>query len=121
MNHQEPSDNAQALSTDARKAKKVDINLAQFLEHCKASGEKSIPEDDPIWEYAQKVGITNEMIAVAWAEFKAAHLTAPKRYKDWRQTFRNAVRRNWYKLWFIADGQEATWTTAGEQARRAAA
>lgn len=121
VNHQEPSECAQAPSLDGRKAKSGFITLAQFLERCKASGEKSIPADDPIWEYAHKVGITNEMIAVAWLEFKAAYLSSAKIYKDWRQTFRNAVRRNWYKLWFIADGQEATWTTAGEQARRAAA
>lgn len=121
VNHQEPSDTAQALSPAARKSKKGEITLAQFLENCKADGEQSIPADDPIWEYASKVGITEEMIAVAWMEFKAAYLTASKRYRDWRQTFRNAVRRNWYKLWFISDGQEATWTTAGEQARRAAA
>lgn len=121
VNHQEPSDGAQAPSSAVRKTKKGEITLAQFLENCKASGEQSIPEADPIWEYAKKVGITDEMIAVAWVEFKAAYLTATKRYRDWRQTFRNAVRRNWYKLWFIGDGQEATWTTVGEQARRAAA
>lgn len=121
VNHQEPPEGAQALSPAARKTTKGEITLAQFLENCKASGEQSIPEADPIWDYANKVGITDEMIAVAWVEFKAAYLTASKRYRDWRQTFRNAVRRNWYKLWFIGDGQEATWTTVGEQARRAAA
>jgi len=122
VNHQEPSGDAQALSSVARKSKKGEITLAQFLENCKATGEQSIPADDPVWDYAQKVGITGEMIAVAWVEFKAAYLTASKRYRDWRQTFRNAVRGNWYKLWFIGDGQQqATWTTVGEQARRAAA
>lgn len=114
-------DAEQALSPVARKSKKGEITLAQFLENCKASGQQSIPADDPIWEYAQKVGITDEMIAAAWGEFKAAYLTASKRYRDWRHTFRNAVRLNWYKLWFIGDGQAAAWTTAGEQARRAAA
>jgi hypothetical protein len=121
VNHQEPSSEAQALSADARKAKKVDITLAQFLENCKASGEQSIPESDPVWEYARKTGITDEMISVAWVEFKAAYLTASKRYADWRQAFRNAVRRNWYKLWSIRDGDQAKWTSDGEQARRAAA
>lgn len=121
VNHQEPSVDAKALSSAVRKSKNGEITLAQFLDHCKASGEQSIPESDPVWEYAQKIGITDEMIAVAWVEFKAAYLTAPKRYRDWRQTFRNAVRRNWYKLWFIGDGLAAAWTTVGEQARRAAA
>lgn len=112
---------AQARLASSRRSRSEEITLAQFLENCKASGEKAIPEDDPVMEYAEKVGITNEMLAVAWAEFKAAYLPTSKRYKDWRQAFRNAVRRNWYKLWFLAEGQVAAWTTAGEQARRAAA
>lgn len=112
---------AQARLSSSRRSRSEEISIAQFLENCKASGEKAIPEDDPVMEYAEKVGITNEMLAVAWAEFKAAYLPTSKRYKDWRQTFRNAVRRNWYKLWFLAEGQGAAWTTAGEQARRAAA
>ena len=112
---------AQARSSSSRRSRSEEITLAQFLENCKASGEKAIPEDDPVMEYAEKVGITNEMLSVAWAEFKAAYLPTSKRYKDWRQAFRNSVRRNWYKLWFLAEGQGAAWTTAGEQARRAAA
>jgi hypothetical protein len=121
VNHQEPSVDAKALSSGVRKSKKGEITLAQFLENCKASGEQSIPESDPVWEYARKTGITDEMISVAWVEFKAAYLTASKRYADWRQAFRNAVRRNWYKLWSIRDGDQAKWTSDGEQARRAAA
>lgn len=124
MNHQEPSEGAQALSVGVSKAKKDEITLAQFLERCKAMGEKSIPEDDPVWEYAQKVGIDNEMIAIAWLEFKGYWLNGEgkkRRMKDWRQTFRNAVRDNRARLWFVREGEQAQWTTAGEQARRAAA
>lgn len=112
---------AQALSSSPRKLKTKEMTLAQFLDHCKASGEKAIPDNDPVMAYAEKVGISDDMLAVAWSEFKAAYLTVDKRYKDWRQSFRNAVRRNYYKLWFLAEGKRATWTTAGEQARRAAA
>lgn len=121
VNHQEPPEvDAQAPSLSPRKSKSKELTLSQFLEGCKAKNEKAIPETDPVIAYAEKVGINDEMLAVAWSEFKAAHLTTDKRYKDWRQAFRNAVRRNWYKLWFIAEGQPAAWTTAGEQARRAA-
>lgn len=121
VNHQEPPEVAQALSPAARKSKKGEITLAQFLEHCKSSGEKSIPADDPIWEYAQKVGITDEMIAVAWVEFKSYWLPTKSHKKDWRGTFRNAVRQNRAGLWYLKEDEPARWTTAGEQARRAAA
>lgn len=113
---------AQALPTSSaeKKSKKSDVTLKAFIEHCLTIGEKPIVEDDPIFAYAQKVGIDHEMLAVAWQEFKAAFLPTAKRQKDWRAHFRNAVRRNWYKLWFLRDGETAGWTTAGEQARRAA-
>lgn len=114
---------AQALPVSAgkSKAKKADITLQDFLEQCKATGADAIPDDDPIFAYAEKAGISRDMLAAAWQEFKDAFLTTSKRQKDWRAHFRNAVRRNWYKLWFLKDGEVAQWTTAGEQARRVAA
>lgn len=124
VNHQEPpKGKAQAIPSlaEKKKTKREDFTLEAFIEHCKSVGEKPIPENDPIFGYVQKVGIDQEMLAVAWQEFKAAFLGTAKRQKDWRSHFRNAVRRNWYKLWFLKDGEQAGWTTAGEQARRAAA
>lgn len=112
---------ARALSSSPRKLKKAESTLSQFLKNCEESGEKAIPETDPIWEYAEKVGITEKMLAVAWEEFKATYLPTTKRQKDWRAHFRNSVRGNWKKLWFVREGETAQWTTAGEQARRAAA
>lgn len=103
------------------KNKSTTMTLKTFLESCKASGEKPVPADDPIFEYADRVGLDDEMLAVAWAEFKARYLPTAKRQRDWRAHFRNAVRRNWYSLWFLKEGEQARWTTAGEQARRAAA
>lgn len=120
---------AQALPTSSVKSKtrKAELTLQAFLDSVKAAGEKAIPENDPIFAYAEKVGISSEMLAVCWEEFKARHL-APNnktgklvKYTNWRQHFGNAVRRNWYGLWYLKDGQAAQWTTAGEQARRAAA
>lgn len=102
-------------------SKKSSITLKTFLEHCQAKGEKPIPEHDPVWAYAEKVGITDEMIAVAWTEFKGYWTIGQKRHKDWRGTFLNAVRQNRARLWFLKDGEPAQWTTVGEQARRAAA
>ncbi len=109
---------AQALPASSGKSR---ITLQTFLEQSKAAGDPAIPESDPIFAYAEKVGINSEMLAVAWQEFKAAYLPTKKTQKDWRAHFRNAVRRNWYKLWYVKDGQTAQWTTAGEQARRDAA
>lgn len=84
-------------------------------------GEQAIPVDDPIFAYASEVGISVEMIEAAWREFKAYWRSNGKRKIDWRETFRNSVRQNRAKLWFMREGEVASWTTVGEQARRAAA
>jgi hypothetical protein len=97
------------------------ITLDTFLESCKAKGEQAVPEDDPIFAYAEAVGISVEMMEAAWRAFKGYWRSNGKRKIDWRETFRNAVRQNRDKLWYIRDGEVATWTTVGEQARRAAA
>lgn len=104
------------------RSKKSEITLKQFLEACKEKSEQVIPDDDPVFDYAETVGIDHSMIAICWEEFKAAFIqNDSKRQKDWRAHFRNAVRRNWYKLWFLKEGEAAQWTSVGEQARRAAA
>jgi hypothetical protein len=115
--------NAQVRSpSSAGKKKKNETTLSEFLEACNIAGQMPIPDGDSIFEYAAKVGINQEMLAVCWQEFKTRH-TKPitKRQKDWRSHFHNAVKRNWYHLWFLKAGEDAQWTTAGEQARRAVA
>ncbi|MHB1145052.1 MAG: helix-turn-helix domain-containing protein [Thiobacillus sp.] len=111
---------ARAPSSDDGK-KRGTITLKTFLNNCMESGEQAIHADDPIFEYAKTVGIDEEMLAVAWAEFKTYWLSSGKRRKDWRETYRNAIRQNRARLWFIREGEQAQWSTIGEQARRAAA
>jgi len=115
---------AEALSAGKPSASKGKSGetLATFLECCKAEGAKPIAADDPVFAYAQKVGLTEQMVALAWVAFKAAFLAGSKRQKDWRAHFRNAVRGNWYHLWYISpeEGSVAMLTTAGHQAMRAA-
>lgn len=75
-----------------------------------------VPEGDPIFGYCDRVGIGRDILALHWAEFKTRRGESAKRQADWRQTFRNSVRDNWYRLWFIAPGQLAQLTTSGRQA-----
>lgn len=107
-------------SPTVSKSNKPETTLAKFLEACKEKKEKPIPEDDPVFAYAEKVGISDEMLSVAWAEFKTYWLPTGKRKKDWPGTFLGAVRQNRAGLWYLKEGESARWTTAGEQARRAA-
>lgn len=89
------------------------------------NGESAIPADHPVFEYAAKVGIPPDYLALAWAWFErtygAGGSREAKRQKSWPQTFQNAVEGNWAKAWFVADDGAYRLTTAGQQLQRAAA
>ena len=81
----------------------------------------AVPADDPIFDWAGKVGIPRDWIALAWWAFEGRYTGdgqgRAKTYADWRATFRNAVREDWLKLW--RSGPEGcVLTTAGQQAQR---
>lgn len=101
------------------KPKRTAIGLLSFLQSCKQSGRKPIPEGDPVFAYADQAGIPLELLRLHWLEFKAryAHPDA-KRYKDWPAVHRKSVRGNWFRLWFIAGDGAIALTTVGEQAKR---
>ncbi len=77
--------------------------------------ENPIPESDPIFVWAASAGIPDNFLLIAWLEFKVGFESKDKKYKDWRAVFRDYVRKNYLKLWWISDvGYELT--TAGRQA-----
>lgn len=104
------------------KGGKSATTLKTWLQAVREAGEKPVPEDDPVHEYAEKVGLPHEFLALAWVQFKHRYgVQHPeKRYRDWRRVFRNAVEGNWLKLWYVdpANGQYGL-TTVGLQAKRA--
>jgi hypothetical protein len=81
----------------------------------------AIPATDPVYDYAAKVGIPEEYLRLSWIEFKAAYTASGKRQKDFPKTYRNAVRGNWYKLWWFSPEGDCRLATPGVQAMRAAA
>jgi hypothetical protein len=115
---------ARTASPADSKTKKTETTLAKFLEACKENGEQAIPENDPVFCYAAKVGISDEMVEIAWGAFLSYWRDGEakqKRKKDWRGTFLNAIKQNRSRLWYLTEGEPAKWTTQGQQARRAAA
>jgi hypothetical protein len=93
------------------------VSLATFLAVCKAAGQKPIPEDHPVFGYCDLVGIDRDILLLHWREFKARRTAQGKRQRDWRQTFFNSVRDNWYRLWYLKAGEAAQLTTQGLQAQ----
>jgi hypothetical protein len=110
--NQEPVTNS---NKPAGKPASSPVGIKNFLDACKESGEAQVKPDDPIMEYAEKAGIPQNFLRLCWYEFVERNLENGKRQKDWRATFRNCVRSNWYQLWYI-DGAEYLLTTKGKQA-----
>lgn len=125
VNHQEPSESVRAAAHTARaprfaKPATSKITFDTFAERCKTAGQKLLAENDPIFDWADDAGLPEEWLRLAWIEFRNRYRGNAKRYADWPQVFRNAVRNNWYSLWRLEAGGEYALTTQGEMARRAA-
>lgn len=97
------------------------VGLKAWLDAAKDRGEKAVPENDPVFAYADRVGVPREFLSLAWRVFRATYTgpKAHKRYRDWRQVFRNAVEGNWLKLWYVGGDGSYGLTTVGIQAQRA--
>ncbi len=94
------------------------VTFPKFVEACRAAGERMIRTDDPIFDFADDAGIPREFIALAWREFAIKHRDSGKQQKDWRAHFRDAVRRNWFKLWWCPPAGGCELTTSGVQVKR---
>lgn len=94
------------------------ILMKTWIGQLKAAQEKPFPDDDPVFAYAAKVGLSRDFLHLAWLVFKKRYTGegVTKKYKDWRRVFRNAVQDNWLGLWWL-DGSTYELTTRGKQAK----
>jgi hypothetical protein len=107
---------------DAQKKSRAAFSLKTYLAECKAGGVKPIPEDDSVFDYASGAGISHEVLALHWSEFRDRYsLEGAKKYKAWRVVFGKSVRGNWFKLWYFDNSGNCMLTTAGQQAKNIAA
>lgn len=93
------------------------ITLTTFFANCAAKGELPIPENDPIFSDSAKTNIPAEFLELCWLEFKDIHAKNAKRQKDWRATFRNCVRGEWYRLWYTDENGQVLLTSRGRAAQ----
>lgn len=100
-----------------RKAKAAST-LEAWLADLKAKGEKALPPSDPIFDYAKDSRLPTEFLRFAWVAFRERNTGADKTQADWRAAFRNAVRGNWLRLWWLnTETDTYELTTAGHQIR----
>jgi hypothetical protein len=97
---------------------KKGLTFRAFVRECHESGQKPIPPGDSIFKFTATTGIPTEFLELCWREFSRQYRDTAKVQKDWRSHFRNAVRRNWYRLWWFPSEGQCDLTTAGVQLRR---
>ncbi|MDP2225866.1 MAG: hypothetical protein Q8J78_00095, partial [Moraxellaceae bacterium] len=109
---------AQAAPTPSKpvRQKRDEVTLTAYLEACKAAKTKPIPDGHSLRTWAQEAGITDEMLQIAWVQFRERYVEGEKgkgkRYKDWPAHFATAIKNNWFKLWFAGDGG-MQWSSIG--------
>jgi uncharacterized protein YdaU (DUF1376 family) len=114
-----PPEGGEPGEQDESSKRKAAVSLQTFLAECRKTGQTPIPEDDPVFAYAEKVKLPADFLRLQWLEFKDRY-TKPgaKRYKAWAQVFEKSVKSNWFKLWFLAADGNYALTTVGQQAQR---
>lgn len=113
----------QDLTKKKQRQPKPETTLVEFLDSCKETGRHPIDAVDPIFSWAENAGISCEMVKVCWRVFKQRRSEPDAkgklpRQRDWPAQFRNCVKSNWFKLWYIKSGELANWTTNGEAEAR---
>lgn len=105
-----------------KKRRKADaMTYDAFVGQCRADGEKLIPADHAVFEFAASTGIPTDFLELAWREFARQYRhtrTTQAGKRGWRQKFENSVRRNWFKLWWMPEEGACQLTTAGMQLKR---
>lgn len=97
-----------------KKGARPEITFKTWMKQCETDGVLPIPEDDPVFAYAAEMDLPIDFIRYAWVEFKRKYAQTSKRYKNWNQHFQNAIRENWYGVWFEKEGSWGL-TTRGKQ------
>jgi biotin operon repressor len=105
------------LQTSGRKRRVVEgLTLAQWLDELRARGEKPIPPDHSIFDYAETVGLSEGLLTLHWRVFKSRFIDSNKTQRDWRLKLLNSVRGNWYRLWYHNGQGRMVVSTVGTQA-----
>lgn len=99
-----------------KKVPRAEKSFQEWIADCQQLEIKPIPEDDPAILYGLELGMPEDYIRYAWVEFRRKFsLPGSKKYKNWNQHFQNAVRENWFKIWFQDESNSWLLTTRGKQ------
>lgn len=99
--------------------KKTPITLRKYLEWVKETNGRFLPDDDPIREFCKNAGIDEGLLYLAWLVFKDRFYHTDEKQKCWRAKFRNYVKNNWFRLWYINKDGEIEISNQGKVMKKA--
>ena len=110
-------------TANASSKRRPATTFKDWISDLKESGEKAISAYSPVWDYAERTGIPEDWIRMAWVKFRDRYehdeKAKRKRYADWRRVFLNAIEGNWLRLWAWSERESGyVLTTVGVQADR---
>jgi hypothetical protein len=105
-----------ALSRERSKSSQARKTFDAWLESFD-DGADVVAADDPVFDYADKIGLPRDFLVLAWKVFEADHEESPARSADWPSLFGRHVRKNYFGIWFVR-GDAFALTTRGKQAAK---
>jgi hypothetical protein len=103
-----------ALSGKRSKSSQARTTFDAWLESLDEDVD-AIAADDPLFEYAETIGLPRDFLVLAWKVFSLDHENSPAQSADWPAVFRRHVRKDYFRLWFVR-GDSFPLTTRGKQA-----
>lgn len=101
---------------DAPRSRGRGQTFAQWAAETKAAGKYTMSFDDPIFSWAERVGIPDDFMVLAWRTFRRDALASGRLQRDWRANFRDHVKRGFLRLWYSADAGGWALSTTGKMA-----
>ena len=115
--NQETITNNQETINQEPKTKKPSLKkestLAEYIEQCKQSGVEALQDGSEAHTVADTIGLSDDMLATAWFEFKRMMIESGKKYASWVKAFANYVRKNYMGIWYFHDNA-VFWTNNGK-------
>lgn len=98
------------------------LTFTKWAEAETAAGRTLIAGWQPLTQLMDDSGLDVSLVNLAWAKFKDRYTTDAnyqrKTYIDWRATFLNSLRDNWFGLWFIDSDNQYQLTSKGDMELR---
>lgn len=99
-----------------KRGSKGNISVEQWQE---SITDELIPDGHACRVTAKKIGLPDDFVDLALDEMIDRNTGQGPKYKDWGLALNNAIRGNWYRLWYQSNEDESWYLTTAGRSRQA--